>query len=281
MSGQQPAANRRVVVGLCAGAAEAETMRAAAEFAQLLGFDLHCLFVEDEALLALAELPFAREIRLPAHTWSPLDVDTVEADIRRITSDTRRLMQEVIHDVGVASNFEVLRGDPAACIAGVCATGDIVVVTASARQTAPETHTVARLHAGAREAATSVLLLPSRHRVRHGPIVALLADGSDAALEMACRLAVTAKEHLVILTSEQTPRQEQAAAESRAMAMGLSRVRIDTRVIQGNRADDALHALTGLRERMIVMPRTAPAAAAASHIALARGVPVLLVAATP
>ena len=70
MSGQAQSAYRKVIVGLCHGAADAATMRTAAEFAQLLGLDLHCLFIEDEALLALAELPFAREIRLPTHTWS-------------------------------------------------------------------------------------------------------------------------------------------------------------------------------------------------------------------
>ena len=44
MSGQAQSAYRQVIVGLCHGAADAETMRTAAEFAQLLGLDLHCLF---------------------------------------------------------------------------------------------------------------------------------------------------------------------------------------------------------------------------------------------
>ena len=70
MSGRTQSESRRVIVGLCYGAPDAETMRTAAEFAHLLSLNLHCLFIEDEALFALAELPFAREIRLPTHTWS-------------------------------------------------------------------------------------------------------------------------------------------------------------------------------------------------------------------
>ena len=128
MSDQARSAYRRLILDLCHGASDAETMRAAAEFARLLGLDLYCLFIEDEALLALAELPFAREIRLLTHDWSPIDADTIEAELRQAANETRRLLDEIIQGVGISSEFAVLRGDPAACIAALCRSGDIVVI---------------------------------------------------------------------------------------------------------------------------------------------------------
>ena len=49
MSGPTTSPYRRVIMGLCHGATDAETMRTAAELAQLLGLNLRYLFIEDEA----------------------------------------------------------------------------------------------------------------------------------------------------------------------------------------------------------------------------------------
>jgi type IV pilus biogenesis protein CpaD/CtpE len=276
---------RKVVVGVCHGAAAADTMRMAAEFAHLLGLDLHCLFVEDEALLALAELPFAREIQLPSHKWSRLDAGAIEAEIRQMALQARRLMDEIIRDVGVSAEFQVLRGDPATCIAAVCQTGDIVVVAENDAPTVPATHSLTRLHIGAHESATSILLLPARLKARHGAIVAMLTDTGDPALDMAGKLAALAKEDLVILLPEaakrNTAQRAEASVKDRAQAMGLPSARINVRFVHDGGDDDALHALVGVRERLIVMARAASTPAAASHIAVARGVPLLLVEAEP
>jgi hypothetical protein len=281
MSGQVQSAYRRVIVGLCHSEADAKTMRTAAEFARLLGLDLHCLLIEDEALLALAELPFAREIRLPAHKWSPLTTDAVEADIRQITIQMRRQMDEIIRDFGVPTDFEVLRGDPAACITATCQASDIVVVSGHGPSTVPATHSLTRLRAGAHEAATSILLLPTRFQNRHGPVVALLNGTEDSALDMACRLAASAKEDLVILLPEQSGTREaaEAGARRRAYALGLSCARISARIVRGVQMEDFLLALADVRERLIVTARDASIAAIAPHVAAARGAPLLLVAA--
>ena len=73
------------------------------------------------------------------------------------------------------------------------------------------------------------------------------------------------------------PRKQEVSAKNRAQAIGQPQARIRTHTIHGVRIDDTLHALAGVRERLIVMSRTAPPAAEASRIAAARGVPVLLV----
>jgi hypothetical protein len=48
MSEQARSAYRRLILDLCHGPADAETMRAAAEFAQLLRLDLHCVHGGDK-----------------------------------------------------------------------------------------------------------------------------------------------------------------------------------------------------------------------------------------
>ncbi len=102
---------------------------------------------------------------------------------------------------------------------------------------------------------------------------------------MACRLATTAREDLVILLPEQSisdaAEKAEAVAIERAQAMGLPHARISAKVMRSDRIDDELQALVGVRERLIVMTRTLSAAAAASRILVARRVPVLLVEAEP
>jgi hypothetical protein len=288
MSGQTPSAYRRLILELYHGAADAATMRSAAEFARLLDLDLHCLFIEDEALFALAELPFAREIRLPTHQWSPIDADTMAAELRQAAAETRRALDEIIRSVGVASAFEVLRGDPAACIAAVCQAGDIVVVAQPGPPIARTTHGIAQAQAAAHGSAAAVLLLPARFQPRRGPVVAVLADAVDASLDVACRIATAAGEGLALLLpetlAESGERAGVDAARQRAWTLGLRPERITVHRVRGAQAEDVLHALAGLRESLIVMTRAAFAAgdaAGASRIAAARGAPVLLIEGEP
>ncbi len=285
MSSQAMPTNRRLVMGLCHGTIDSDAMRTAAEIAQLLDLSLHYLFIEDEAVFALAELPFAREIQLATHSWSALTAEAVEADVRQASMECRRLMNEIIRDIGVQSAFEVLRGDPAACIVAACQAGDIIAVSEGAASAQPVTHSLTRLHAGAREVAASILLMPPRVRTRTGAVVALLTDDKDPALSLACRLAITANEALVILLPEKSATtkgtEARRAAMTRAEAMGLPSARISCQTVAGPGMDDILHALLDTQERLIVMTRASPVATAASRLAAARRVPVLLIGSDP
>lgn len=280
MSDRAPAAYRRLILDLYHGAADAETLRAAAEFARLLGLDMHCLFIEDEAVLALAAFPFAREIRLPTHEWTPLNTDTLATELRQTAAQARRLMDEIIRSVGVASEFEVLSGDPAACIAAICEAGDIVVVAEPSLPAARAAYGVTRLHEAAHASAAVVLLLPARMKSRRGPVVAVLTDAADASLDVACRIAVAAHEGVTILLPEAVRAEAGDRLRERGRALGLRHEQIRLHATHGNEADDLLRALAGTREHIIVMVRDGSAmadAASASRIATVRGVPVLLI----
>ena len=89
---------------------------AAARLARLLEAELRGIFVEDEALHALAALPFAREFRLPGHAWTRMAAPSLGGDFAQL----RRLLRDAAAEMGIEPAFEVMRGDPAACLAGLC-----------------------------------------------------------------------------------------------------------------------------------------------------------------
>ncbi len=279
MSNDERTIHRRLIVELCHGAADARTLRAVVEFASLLELDLHGLFIEDEALLGLAELPFARELRLPTHEWQPIEAGRIAGELRRAAEHARRLLHDVAAALGVPNAFEVRRGDPAETIAAIASGSDVIVIAEPAAPRGRLAPGLSRVHAAAHGSAASLLLLPSGFTPRHGPVVALLTDADDPSLALAARAAANTGERLLLLV----PEGDAALTDSvvrRAVALGVPWPRVATWPLGGLHAEDLLHALGHVRERLVVLTRNVSAAgdmAAASRIAADRGVPVLLV----
>jgi hypothetical protein len=279
------AARRRLIVELCHGAADRQTLQVVAEFASVLELDLHGLFIEDEALMTLAELPFARELRLPTHEWQKLEPGRIAAELQRAAQDAQRLLREAAEALGVRNAFEVRRGDPAVTIAAIASGSDVIVV---AEQTATPAGGLApaasRLHAAAHGSAASLLLLPGRQLPGRllplqGVVAAVLADAGDPSLVPAARVAVNSGARLLALLPNGDVVMADRAVQ-RALALGVPGPHMAIRSLGGLHAEDVLHALGHIRERLVVLTRDASAAgelAAALRIAADRGVPVLLV----
>ena len=285
MSGATPADVRRLILDLGQGAADPLALQMAAELAGWLGVDLHGLFIEDEALLALADLPFARELRLPTHEWSPLDAAGITAELRHAAEDARRMLTGILATNRVAGGFEVRRGDPAACLAEITRAGDLVLLALSGSVAARPPQDSARTRAAmARGAASALLVLPARPRRRRGPVVVVPEGAVDPALEIAARIAAATHEPLTVLLRDPGEKTA-AAARDRAAAFGVPGQRVavagvapaGTGVIQGVPAAPA-----GQGESLIVLGRAATGdGVEAAHLAAAHGVPVLLVEAPP
>ncbi|MGE0418370.1 MAG: hypothetical protein AB7O80_16325 [Acetobacteraceae bacterium] len=234
MSGSRGQHYQRVILELGQGDADPDTIRFVAEFARELGLDLHGLFVEDESLLNLAALPFAREIRLPTHQWQPIDADRMADELRHAADAARLRLQQVVAALGVRSRFEVVRGDPHLCVAGLCFPTDIVVVT--------ETMTAPAMRSAAESSPASVLLLPKRATYRHGPVVAVTAQLDDPGLDLAEHIAHAQHAPLVILHPAA------AAGERRgADLFGMADLS----------ATSVLRTLAPLRERLVIVTRGA------------------------
>lgn len=265
---------RRLVFDLGGGTPDADTLRAVAALATALGVDLQCVFIEDEAVLALAELPFAREYRLPTGDWTPIDATTIATELRRAATQTQRLVSQTLEAAGDGQAFALLRGDPATCMAAFCRTDDIVVL---AQPGAPAGQVAMRRQPALDELSASALLLPSRFKPRAGVVAVVLAAGRDPAFEVACRVAAAFGDGVLALIVGQLPADAATEAEHQARAAGVTGISV--RNIHATQTHDILAALAGTRERLLVLGRTSFTGSMrdAGTLAESLGAPVLLV----
>jgi hypothetical protein len=269
--------HRRLIVELCHGGADEQTLRVVAECASVL--ELDGLFIEDEAVLTLSELPFAREICLPTHEWQKIEAGRIAAELHRAAQHAQRLLRQAAATLGLPNAFEVRRGDPAETMAAIASGSDVIVIAEPAAPGGRLAPGLSRVQAAAHGSAASVLLLPAGVTLHRGPVAALLADADDPSLPLAARAAVNTREALLVLL----PAGDAAMADKvveRAVALGVPRARVTTRTLGGLHAEDVVHALGRGQEQLVVVTRSASPAGempAASRIAADRSVPVLLV----
>jgi len=271
------AAYRRVLLDLRHAVADRGGIRVGAELARLLDLDLTGVFVEDAALLGLAEYPFVRELRLPGHEWHPLNAGRITEEVRAAADAARRLLDTHCAQLGIHSLFEVVRGDPSASLAALSGTSDIVVLVEPATPAERLARAFPRAWQSALRSAAAVLLVPPRLARDHGPVAALVTRADDPSLATAAAIAAAAGEHLLLLV----PRDDavKTAAVDGARAAGLAEARIQTRRLRTMMPEAVRHALGKSGERLLVLTRGAGGLpdTVPSHLAAARGVPVLMV----
>lgn len=243
---------RRVVLGLAPGQIDRRILRATLEFARLLELEMLGVFVEDQALLGLARLPFARELRLPDHGWHAFEPERVLADLRAAAEQARKLFDQEIAEQGIACHFEVRRGDPATLVCSLGGQTDIVVVAEPAAAAERATTAVARTQRAAAQSPAAVLFLPPSVMPSKGPVAVFAASTADAAAVLASHIAEAAGEESIPIPP---PRHPEAFTRSLARALGRR------------------------RERLVVMTRGIAGSSDETPILLAaeRGVPVLTI----
>lgn len=195
-----PTPYRRAVLGMGAGGVDRDVLRTAAEFARLLDLEILGLFIEDRSLLALAALPFARELRLPGHDWRTLEVEGIGDELRAAALRARKLFEEEIEPQGIAYSFEVQRGDPAILSSNVTRPSDILIVVEPDAADMLATGWEPARRAAATSAA-AVLLLPRTGMPRRGPIAAIAASNSDPSFQLATRLAAATGDKALAIPS--------------------------------------------------------------------------------
>jgi hypothetical protein len=100
---------RRVVVPLDAASESGLAIDTAARLAAQWRVLLHGVFIEDEELISLAGLPFARQVTLGAGL-EPLTREDVEDHFRAFAERARRDLAAAAERHGVKWSFEVVRG---------------------------------------------------------------------------------------------------------------------------------------------------------------------------
>jgi hypothetical protein len=267
----EPQSFKRLVLGLQPGAHD-RTMRLAVELADLLHLDLLGLFFEDTSLLDLAGIPFSREFRPLGGGWHTINLEQLLHDFELAARSIERKFMGAAKRLPSGYQFEIARGSPAKTFASVSRRDDIVMIIEPQSPAERATQQFAWLLEAAFRSTAAVMLVPPHIARTKGPVVAIAASAGDPCVRAAAAIALAAKEELVIIGTDGRNTDDPDIREL-AAGTGLS---IKHVAAVSLKLSDAL-AFRQIQERLIVMTRSAFADQAASEIAAARRVPVLVV----
>lgn len=107
MAQQSPDRRGRVVLRMRGGAANPIVVKAAMRLARAFQGELHGLFVEDEDLLSLAGMPFAREISFTGRRSRPLSTKIVREEMRAASEAMAREFERLARAAHVPAHFEI------------------------------------------------------------------------------------------------------------------------------------------------------------------------------
>lgn len=269
----EPHSFKRLVLGLQPRAPD-HAIRLAIELARLLELELLGVFLEDSSLRSLAAMPFARELRSLGGGWHPLDIDQLSRDLETAARSAEKLFSEMAKRL--PSRFEVARGPMAATIAAISQATDIVVIGEPSSAAERATQQFSWLIEAAFRSEAAVMVVPRQIARLRGPIIALAAAPDDPSIGVAAHIAAAANEELVVVDLSDKPIDD-ARLQAPAAAGGLTVKHIVAGKGAGANAAALAEALRGLRERLVVMTRSAADGEFASVIAAERRVPVLVI----
>ena len=188
---------KRIVVSLDAASEPGPAIDTAARLAARWHVPLHGVFIEDEELIDLAGLPFARQVTL-ATGRGPLTKDQIEDHFRAFAERSRRELTAAAARHGIQSSFEVVRGAPAAAVLG--GENDFVVAAATTRPVGDHFRVASRWWS-LTAIITRPLLLAKCDWKTGGSVFALLRGrGPQSArmLEMAAQIAAISRAVLTV-----------------------------------------------------------------------------------
>lgn len=238
---------KRVLLGLQRGLPEEAAIGAAAEFANLLRLEFLGLFAEDPNLLALAGLPFGRELRTLERRWQPIDAGQMAKEMEAAAARAQRVFAAKAAAMRLVADFRSARGSITDLVESLLSVGDIIAVPLPASGADRATDQYSRLLETALRSAAAALLVPSTIARQAGVIAALAATPEEPGVRIARAIAAAAKEEFVLVRTGE------------------------------GRAPGAAPALSGLGERLVVVTRGAVEEAQIPTIAIARRIPVLVV----
>lgn len=244
--------HRRILVALDASADSLSALEAAAGLAAGMRSRLAGLYVEDQDLLDLAALPFAREVM--AGGARALDRKQLERDLKAQARAARAAMETVCKRAHVEWSFEVKRGRTGAVIETAAASADVIALGRAGRPDAVRLGSAAR--AAMRHAPTAVLLVGGR--TWPGPVIVPF-DGSQAALEAldtACAIVRADGQALRLVID--APDDAAADALRVAAAGRLGEIKADYRIFIGPAARHMRRLLCEAEGGLIILPAGAP-----------------------
>ena len=181
---------RRILVALDASTHSLAALEAAAELAAAQHAELVGLFVEDENLLHLAGLPFAREVRGPSARRKSMDSDKMEYELKLQASQARQALETAAERFKARWSFHVVRGQVTPTVLAAALEADMLVMGRVGRPLSSRSRLGSTARAVMVETDRSLLLM--RQGSNLGFPVLVTYDGSQAArqaLAAAARMA--------------------------------------------------------------------------------------------
>jgi hypothetical protein len=105
-----PSARARIVVAVDAPRYSRPALEAAVALAANMSVEVEALFVEDEGLLGLADLPFTREVDRASGTTRELDSRRMARAMRAEAELLRRVVTQIAEASSVSARVRVVRG---------------------------------------------------------------------------------------------------------------------------------------------------------------------------
>jgi hypothetical protein len=198
----------RLVVQLDAASETQDAIDTAARLAAQAKVPLDGIFVEDEDLLGLANLPFACQTTLGAGT-EPLTLQHVECQLRVAAERTRQDLATAAKRHGVAWSFEVVRGSPVGARFGA-SERDLVVASALTRPVAGQFRLECRWWSSM-SATPGLFLLARRAWEASGAVLIILRDrslGSVRLVDAAGRIAAARNTPVSVICTAELARAE-------------------------------------------------------------------------
>lgn len=192
---------QRVIVAFDDAQRSRATLETAAQLAAQLQAELQGLFVEDENLLRLANLPFACEIGGTTAALRPLTPQAIERTFRAKADEAKRSLIATAQRVQVQWSFQIRRSQLPQTTLAAAEDADVTVVC----------HSPARRQAATLQQTTT----PSRHTT-----LAVVMDGSAGAIR-ALRIALLLSQQIGSLLIVMVPTAASDLAELRAQTTAI------------------------------------------------------------
>ncbi|MGI9406255.1 MAG: hypothetical protein ACR2O4_07780 [Hyphomicrobiaceae bacterium] len=168
-----PAPAGRVVLQSRTATPNRVALEAAVHLAKAFRFQIESVFVEDQDVLTLADLPFATEISTTGRRTPITDFAEMERTMRLASAALQRSLDQLVQAHAIACEFKTVRGDASRALAQYCDDACFVVM---AETFTPSDMLLLRHLIETAKGLNGALLVGPQARDTAGPIVMIAED---------------------------------------------------------------------------------------------------------